>query len=122
LNDPAIKRLNELRHTHFAHAGARRAPQQGQSGGLTMNDVTAAQRALFRTASAISSLVLQHSSHMTALATPQYDQFRHWDCPMVASEDIGKLREWWHRHTEDHRRFSDGLTEALLNEFRNRRR
>jgi hypothetical protein len=112
LDDPAIAKLNDLRHSHIAHAGAN--TKSGAQSGLTMADVTAAQRALFRTANAVSSLLLHHSTHSTALAVPQFNQFVHWDKPMMSGDDIIQLHNWWDGHAKQHSEFAKGIREELL--------
>jgi hypothetical protein len=112
LDDPAIGKLNDLRHSHIAHAGAN--TKSATRSGLTMKDVTAAQRALFRTANAVSSLLLHHGTHSTALAVPQFDQFVHWDKPMMSGDDIIQLHNWWDDHAKQHSEFAKGIREELL--------
>ena len=109
LRDPALEKVRTLRHKFIAHAAD--APSRAEAGlqklGITLDEITAAHRLLFRVASAISNQILDNGARGSVIPVPQYDQFAHFDAGFVPPEKIKELHEWWDAHVTARDRWTE---------------
>ncbi|MDB5731101.1 MAG: hypothetical protein JWQ03_996 [Variovorax sp.] len=101
LATPDIVAILQLRHKFVAHAAD--AASRGRAGierfGVTLNQLEAGQRALVQTAQRIE-LDLLWGTTRGVVPVPQYDHFIHLDIPVVATDRMGELGEWWRAHCD----------------------
>jgi hypothetical protein len=102
LDTPEMTLCRDLRNKFVAHAAdtVSRRSTNLESFGITLDQITAAQRSL---------VIANHRIRLEALfdgsgspvPTPQFDQFKLFDYVFVPHDRIRDLHEWWYSHTED---------------------
>ncbi len=88
-------------YAHSATPGSR-AQARVDEIQITLTDLWTAHECLCRTARFIGEYLLGTGSHGNYLAIPQFDQFAYIDRPFAVSEDVEKLRDFWHEMTSSY--------------------
>lgn len=116
LADPVFADILALRHKSIAHAADKfsRAQATNLRKGMALDDFARAHYLLIGIYQVIAVGLLYQSRLGSPIATPQHDMFEHLDKPMVASEDMGKLHEFWQTHTHEREDWMGNAYEEIV--------
>jgi hypothetical protein len=114
-DDPVFKDITELRHKSIAHAADdfSRSTSPNLRSGISLNEFGRAHYLLLGLFQTISATLLDQSWRGNALPTPQYDQFEGFDKPLVSSDKIAALHDFWDTHGGER----DGWMSEAYHEF-----
>lgn len=111
--DRACKEIEVYTNKFVAHAATpeSRAAENAEDVSVTLSHIDDAHRIICETVNFVS-IYLLGDTHLGFLATPQFDQFKHIDRPLVTRDQIEELRRVWDAFdTETHKWGRWGLDE-----------
>lgn len=102
LADPVLADIKTWRNKSVAHAADAfsRAAAGQLPPGFSLKDLNLAHSLLFGVFQSIAANILQKTWLTDAVPVPQYDIFESLDRPLVATEDLGSMQEFWDTHSK----------------------
>lgn len=116
LTDPVFADILALRHKSIAHAADEFSRSQATNlrKGMALDDFARAHYLLIGIYQAITVGLLYQSWLGNPIATPQHDVFENLDKPMVATEDKGKLHDFWREHSHEREGWMSKAYEEII--------
>jgi HEPN superfamily AbiU2-like protein len=114
LNIDEIDQVVDWSHKFLAHAAdVQRNPVDLNAINPTMEKIAAAQKAIVRTAEAVSAYILHMPSHMDVVPAYQFSKFWRFE-QFVSSETVTEAAKFWNSLEEDRNKWTQGAYEALV--------
>lgn len=103
LVDSVFDDILSLRNKSIAHAADAfsRSQVSGLRSGLKLDEIARAQRKLLGVAQAISAGLLYGAWRGSTVPTPQHDQFKYLELPVIRSEHLLEFHAFWDKHCEE---------------------
>jgi hypothetical protein len=103
LDAPIFDTLRTHRNKYIGHAAdaVSRQVQPLSRLGISLNEISEAQRIVIRVANGIGSTVLYHHGIGSPVPTPQFDVFENLNLPLVPEKYMQELSEWWDKHERE---------------------
>lgn len=98
---------------HAADAGSRQTLTNDQQG-ITLDKLSACQRAICEVAQTVSSYLLWDTNH--GLMPVPHDPFEHLNQPWLRDADLAELQDAWERHETEVEHWTDNPRDDLLSQ------